>query len=174
MKIIDTRRIFGEVTEKLLHLLNSLTDEQWNNSTCYPDWKVKDIVAHLLQTGISRLSIQRDTNFRGMEQRSISFSDLSEMIDQMNSKWSEVFSIVSPRVLSDLVTTIEQQLAEFIQTRNLETEACFPVAWAGQDVSENWFEGNFQQLPMPVEMNPMVGWGRDPVGFFRMTGVRLR
>ncbi len=140
MKIIDTRPLFGDVTEKLLLLLNSLTEEQWYCSTCYPDWKVKDIVAHLLQTGISRLSIQRDAIFKGNEQRSISFSDLSEMIDQNNSIWSDAFSTVSPRVLMDLVTTIEQQLAEYIRTQDLMIDACFPVTWSGQNISENWFD----------------------------------
>jgi len=142
MKVIETYQLFSEITEKLIVLLEKMDEEQWNNPTCYPSWKVRDIVAHLIQTSIGRLSIQRDgySVFGDVGQNVPSFEDLSRFIDRSNSNWSDLFRTVSPRILLDFIRISEKQLADFILTQELHSKALYAVTWAGESESENWFD----------------------------------
>lgn len=141
MKVIETYKLFYEITEELISLLKGLSHEQWMAPTCYPSWKVKDIAAHLLQTGISRLSAQRD-RYTVFEQTGATpdFENLSSMIDRFNTSWTDIFASVSPGVLLELITVTERDLADFILNQDLHTQALYPVTWAGETVSENWFD----------------------------------
>ena len=141
VRVIETYNLFSEITEKLIILLSGLDKEQWELPTCYPSWKVKDIAAHLIQTSISRLSIQRDGYSGSVSLNGkTSFQDLSAFIDEANSSWSDTFSAISPRVLLDIIKVAERQLADFIQTQDIHSKAPYPVSWAGESVSENWFD----------------------------------
>lgn len=141
MKVIETYQLFSELTDKLIVLLEGMDKEQWNNPTCYPSWRVRDIVAHLIQTSIGRLSIQRDAySNHGEFDREPSFEDLSNIIDSTNSNWSALFSTVSPPILLDFIKTSEKQLADFILTQDLHSKALYAVSWAGESESENWFD----------------------------------
>ena len=141
MDIVETYGLFGEITDKLLALLGSLDGAQWDLPTCYPSWTVKDIAAHLVQTGLGRLSGQRDGYARkGGSGGGPSFEALSGAIDRSNADWAERFSSLSPRVILDLLSVSERQLADFIRTQDLRSPALYPVAWAGETASENWFD----------------------------------
>ncbi len=141
MRAIKTYHLFSEITEKLITLLRGLSIEKWDFPTCYPTWKVKDIVAHLIQTAVSRLSVQRDryisSKFFDLNPQ---FKDLSATIDQINTNWSLIFSQISPRILLDFIEIAERQLAHFIQSQDLHSDALYSVAWAGESRSENWFD----------------------------------
>lgn len=102
---------------------------------------MKDIVAHLLQSGMGRLSIQRD-NFSLYDNSGPSpqFEDLSLLIDNLNTNWTDLLKSASPRVLLDLISVTERQLAKFILTQDLHSQALYAVGWAGETVSENWFD----------------------------------
>jgi uncharacterized protein (TIGR03083 family) len=139
-EIIDTRALFSEITEKLLSLLPSLGPEEWNAPTCYSRWKVKDIAAHLLQTGAGRLSRQRDSWPSGEALPSVDFNTLTDFILQSNEDWTSMLRDVSPAVLLDMISTTETQLAAFISSQELSGRAFFPVAWAGENGDLNWLD----------------------------------
>ncbi len=139
-EIIDTRALFSEITEKLLSLLRSLGREEWNAPTCYPSWKVKDIAAHLLQTGAGRLSRQRDAWPSGEKLPRVDFDTLTDFILQSNEDWTSMLRDVSPAVLLDMLSTTERQLAAFISSQKLSGRAFFPVAWAGRMEELNWLD----------------------------------
>jgi uncharacterized damage-inducible protein DinB len=46
--MILTQHLFESLDNKLIELLRSLSDEDWNKPTIAPLWTVKDIAAHLL------------------------------------------------------------------------------------------------------------------------------
>jgi Mycothiol maleylpyruvate isomerase N-terminal domain len=48
------------VDEKLIDLLSSLTVDDWDRQTVAPSWRVRDVVAHLLDTTLRKLSMARD------------------------------------------------------------------------------------------------------------------
>jgi len=140
LRPIDTRNLFRRNTDELRSLLNGLSREQWSNSTCYPEWKVKDIAAHLLQTGLKRLSLQRDSYPSGEPLPALSFEELLKIINSGNDYWQEMFSSISPELITTLLTSTEIELCTFFENLPLSGQALFSVAWAGETVSENWFD----------------------------------
>ncbi len=139
-EIIDTRELFPEITEALLSLLGSLKPEEWNASTCYPNWKVKDIAAHLIQTATGRLSRQRDSYPSGKTLPSIDFDKLTDIILQSNEDWTSMLRDVSPAILLDIISMTERQLAAFLSSQDLSGRAFFPVTWAGKKEDLNWLD----------------------------------
>lgn len=140
LKIIDARRLLSEVTAELLELLPTLEDEDWLKRTCYPEWRVKHIVSHLIQTGMARLSGQRDAYPSRERPASLPFGRLVGLIAASNDQWERVFSDVSPRLLCDLLTVTERDLAAYLLTQDLTAEAYYAVAWAGEERSGAWFD----------------------------------
>ena len=57
---IDAVPIFKKTQRELILLLKSLSPEEWEYSTSSSTWSVKDIVAHLLDGDLRRLSLHRD------------------------------------------------------------------------------------------------------------------
>jgi hypothetical protein len=103
LEIIDVRHLFKEITGELIPLLRNLDDGEWLLPTCYPDWKVKDIVSHLLQTAIGRLSKQRDRFPTSEKPRSLQFPELVRLVSKANDGWTatyeEDFESVYPQLL---------------------------------------------------------------------------
>jgi hypothetical protein len=52
--------IIRQVDEQLIELLTSLDSAEWDLPTIVPQWTVRDVAAHLLDTGLRRLSMGRD------------------------------------------------------------------------------------------------------------------
>ena len=57
---IDTRPLFRPVSGSLVTLLRGLPSESWDRSTVAGAWVVRDVVAHLLDSTLPRLSFHRD------------------------------------------------------------------------------------------------------------------
>ncbi len=140
LEIIDTRRLFRRNTEELIGLLEAISREQWSGSTCYPNWKVRDIAAHLLQTGLGRLSKQRDGFPSSAPLPPLSFLELLSIIENGNNHWEEMFAYKSPEVITSLLKNSEYELSAFIESLPLLETAPFSVSWAGEMVSLNWFD----------------------------------
>jgi len=138
---IDTRTEFGLISRKLLELLPQLGPDEWQARTCYPNWRVKHIAVHLLQTALSRLSLQRDAYPPGDSlMDAVSFDVLSDMIARANDGWAELFETISPQLIVDLLSLADRQLTDYIVNLDLMDQASFSVAWAGETISSNWFD----------------------------------
>lgn len=57
---LQTAHLFLPLHQELLGLLRSLSHEDWERPTAAAGWSVRDMVAHLLDTDLRRLSFQRD------------------------------------------------------------------------------------------------------------------
>jgi hypothetical protein len=57
---IDTRALFRPVSGSLVTLLRGLPQERWDCPTVAGAWVVRDVVAHLLDSTLRRLSFHRD------------------------------------------------------------------------------------------------------------------
>ena len=80
MKPILTAHLLPVIEARLLELLRSLRPDEWDLQTVAPAWKVKDVVAHLLDTQLRKLSIVRDGYVAGPRRdsvRTMSFSHSS-------------------------------------------------------------------------------------------------
>jgi uncharacterized protein (TIGR03083 family) len=137
---IEVVSLFPELNSRLMELVSGMSPADWEAGTRFPNWKVKDIVAHLLDTSVRRLSSQRDGYSPRATVAIESMADLVSYITGMADRWAAAFSGVSPRILTQLVGRYQDELADFLATLDPDAEALFPVAWAGESSSANWFD----------------------------------
>jgi uncharacterized protein (TIGR03083 family) len=127
------------VDEKLIDLLRSLAPNEWDIQTVAPQWKVRDVAAHLLDTALRKLSIVRDSCH--VEAVSIRTpQDLIALVNRLNREGVTVYRRLSPSVLIDLLKVACEQSANFHESLDPFAPATFAVSWAGEKTSLNWFD----------------------------------
>lgn len=141
MPPILVAHLFPEITRRLLCLLKSLDDEEWQHPTVSSRRTVKDIASHLLDGSLRRLSTQWD-GYRPNDGRSQPRPDepLMDFLNRINDEWEIGTRRLSPKVLIDLIEWADIQMAELFQSLDPHGPAIFPVAWAGEQQSENWMD----------------------------------
>ena len=140
MKPIFTAHLLPVLEEKLLELLRSLTADEWENQTVAPAWKVKDVVAHLLDTQLRKLSRVRDGCVPDPPPRFSASGEFLEFINRLNREGVEMYRRLSPPVLISLMEVASRESAAFHQSLDPMAEAGFGVSWAGEAKSANWFD----------------------------------
>jgi len=138
---VDTRTFFRPVSSSLVDLLRGLSREGWERPTVAREWVVRDVVAHLLDTTLRRLSFHRD----GMKPPPpagpiASERDFVDFINTLNAQWVGASKRLSPRVLTDLYERASRDVADWFESLSLEAPALFPVSWAGEQASAGWFD----------------------------------
>jgi uncharacterized protein (TIGR03083 family) len=132
--------LFPPLNRELVVLLRSLADADWNRATGAPLWSVKDVAAHLLDTSLRRLSLHRDGYLVPGAPTLETDIDLKNLINQLNAEWVKSARRLSPRLLIELLESTGQELYEFFKTLDPSKPAIFPVSWAGEQSSPNWFD----------------------------------
>lgn len=136
----DTRPLFRPVSSALVTLLNELPTAGWEIATV-GSWTVRDVVAHLIDTTLRRLSFHRD----GMPppppaQPIRSPRDFVHFINTLNAEWVVAARRLSPRVLADLFARASSEAADWFEELPLDAPALFSVSWAGESTSQGWFD----------------------------------
>jgi uncharacterized protein (TIGR03083 family) len=163
---IDTRPLFRPVSGSLVTLLRGLPLESWELPTVAAAWAVRDIVAHLLDTTLRRLSFHRDGMTPPPPPRAItSERDFVEFINTLNAQWVTSAKRLSPRILTDLYAQASLEAADWLESLPLDAPALFPVSWAGENDSAGWFDigrdftelwHHQQQIRMAVGAEPLA------------------
>lgn len=131
--------LFYKIDEKLIEVLASLSDDDWNKQSVAPRWKVKDIAVHLLDGNIRTLSMARDGYF-GVQPDSInSYQDLLNYLNKLNADWVHALKRMSPKVLMELLAITGKQYCDYMSQLDPFTKAIFSVGWAGEEESKTWF-----------------------------------
>ena len=137
LPVVDTRRAFRPLGAEIVSLLRSLEAKDWDRPTVAGSWQVRDIVAHLTDTALRRLSLQRD----GLALAGPApDQDFVAFINDLNATWTRAARRLSPRLLTDLYAEASAALAGFIETLDLEADAFFAVSWAGEARSRQWLD----------------------------------
>ncbi len=131
---------FVRLHTELMSLLRNLGPSDWSRPTACALWSVKDIVAHLLDTSIRRLSFGRDALPSTPDTPIASYSDLVRYLNRLNAEWVTACRRLSPEILMDLLDFTAGQVHAFFGSLDPHAPAVFPVSWAGDDVSPNWFD----------------------------------
>lgn len=133
--------LFPEVSSRLVELLRSLSPGEWQRPTVSSRRTVKDIASHLLDGSLRRLSMQRD-GYRPADGRSQPRADepLMNFLNRLNDEWETGTRRLSPKVLVDLIEWADAQLADLFKSLDPHCPAIFPVAWAGEERSQNWMD----------------------------------
>jgi hypothetical protein len=102
---------------------------------------VRDVVAHLVDLTFRRLSFHRDGMIPPPPRKPIeSARDFVDFINGLNAEWVTVTERLSPRVLTDLFESASSGLADWFENLPFEAPALFGVSWAGEEISEGWFD----------------------------------
>jgi uncharacterized protein (TIGR03083 family) len=127
------------VDRELITLLRSLELDEWSLQTVAPAWKVRDVVAHLLDAPLRKLSFVRDAYY--VDYFDIrSHQDVIALVTRLNHEGVSVYRRLSPSVLIDLMQMACDQYADFHESLDPFAPAAFAVTWAGEDKSLNWFD----------------------------------
>jgi uncharacterized protein (TIGR03083 family) len=148
LPVTDVRDALIEHRAGLLALLETLTPDQWAAPTAAPGWAVKDVAAHLLDVDLSWLSRQRDHDASGLVEASADHATFVAGLARRNQRWVDGATVLSPRLLVDLLRWSGQQLTGFLAS--LDLRASSSVYWAGpaplwfdlaREFTERWVHG---------------------------------
>lgn len=138
---IFVTELFAEIHAELLALLSSLAADDWDKPTAAGAWTVRDLAAHLLDSDIRRLSYQRDRLPQVPPDAPLeSYRDLVGFLNQLNADWVRAAKRISPSLLIDFLAVTGHQVAGLFRSLDPFGTAIFSVAWAGEEVSANWFD----------------------------------
>ncbi|MBV8519641.1 MAG: maleylpyruvate isomerase N-terminal domain-containing protein [Acidobacteria bacterium] len=126
---------FAPLDAALLALLRSLTPDEWHAPTVAGAWTVTDVAAHLLDTALRRLSLQRDGYLRPVD-----INDLATFVNGINADWVSVARRISPAILIELLATYGAQLTHYLSSLDPFAEAQWSVSWAGESTSRQWLD----------------------------------
>ena len=140
LPVTDTRPLFRPLCGEIVDLLRTLDGDDWDRPTMAGSWRVRDVVAHLLDTALRRLSFHRDGLPPPAARPAGIGRDLVAFINQLNATWIRAAERLSPRVLTDLYAHASTELADFVETLNPDAAAIFPVSWTGEPRSPQWLD----------------------------------
>jgi uncharacterized protein (TIGR03083 family) len=132
--------LFPGLHQELMGLFGGLDEADWSRPTACALWSVKDIVAHLLDTGLRRLSSGRDGFIPAPERGIASYTDLVAHLNRLNAEWVGATRRLSPSVLLALMDVMAPQVHRFFGSLDPHARAQFGVAWAGEESSPVWFD----------------------------------
>jgi uncharacterized protein (TIGR03083 family) len=136
---IFTAHLFPRIEAKLIELLRSLAPEEWEKQTIAPKWKVKDVAAHLLDTQTRKLAAARRP--AGTDRPQItSPAELLALINKLNEEGVRQCGRLTPDELISRMEAASMESAEYHQALDPFGTAMFPVSWAGEEKSTNWFD----------------------------------
>ncbi len=114
----DTRPLFRPLTADIIRLLRTLTPEDWQRPTLAGTWRVRDVVAHLIDTALRRLSAGRDGVVLSTPDRPITNErELTAFINELNASWVRATRSLSTRVLVDLYAHVASDLSGLLRAR---------------------------------------------------------
>jgi uncharacterized protein (TIGR03083 family) len=137
---IITIHLFPILEDELIALLKGLRHDDWTRPTLAKQWTVKDVVAHLLDGNMKRLSMQRDGFFGLPAPPRDGYLSFVEFINRNNAEWIQAAKRLSPRVLIDMLEITSKQVYEVFKVLDPSAPALWSVTWAGEDESANWFD----------------------------------
>ena len=135
---VPTLHLFPLLDTALINLLASLTADEWQLPTIAKLWTVKDIASHLLDGNLRAISFYRD-NYLEAASNINSYTELVAYLNELNMMWTKATKRISPQLLLELLSTTGKLYIEQLEKLNPFDKAIFPVAWAGEEQSANWF-----------------------------------
>jgi uncharacterized protein (TIGR03083 family) len=132
-------QIIRQVDQHLIELLTSLDAAEWDLPTITPQWSVRDVAAHLLDTALRKLSRGRD-KCRVDSVNVRSHQEVITLVNRLNHEGVTVYRRLSPKVLTQLMQLVCNQTADFYESLDPFAPAAIGVSWAGEMSSLVWFD----------------------------------
>jgi uncharacterized protein (TIGR03083 family) len=131
--------VIRQVDLRLIELLDSLAPAEWELPSIVPQWCVRDVASHLLDTALRRLSMGRD-QFRVEKVEIRSDQDLVAFVNRINAEGVAVYRRLSPAVLVGLMRIACSETADYYESLDPFVTAAIGVSWAGEMKSLVWFD----------------------------------
>src|SRR6202521_2489622 len=136
---IFTAHLFPPLEGKLIELLHSLSPEEWEKQTLAPKWKVRDVAAHLLDTQVHKLAAAR-YGYKPENSKKLSLDQLVALINHLNAEGVRAYSRLTTEELISWMESASRDSAKYHRLIDPFAPAMFPVSWAGEEESANWFD----------------------------------
>jgi uncharacterized protein (TIGR03083 family) len=136
---IVTSHLFVSLNAELVAMLRTLTDDEWQRPTAAGHWTVRDIAAHLLDTSMRRLSMDRDDYAPPLSPAAF-VNGLGAFINNANREGVEWLRRMSAPMLIDMIERYGEQMAAYLASKDPHATARWSVSWAGEETSPNWFD----------------------------------
>lgn len=131
--------LFRPLDALLIAVLRGLTPAQWELPTVAGNWRVRDVAAHLLDGGLRKLAAHRDGHLLATEPPR-DYAEVVALINGLNATGVAYAARLSAPLLVDLLEVTGDWLSTFTESLDPHAPALFPVAWAGENASENWMD----------------------------------
>ncbi|MGH9681327.1 MAG: maleylpyruvate isomerase family mycothiol-dependent enzyme, partial [Candidatus Acidiferrales bacterium] len=136
---IFTAHLFPKLEASLIELLRSLSAEDLERRTLAPKWNVKEVAAHLLDTQVRKLAAAH-RGFTAENSRPLPSAELLALVNSFNAEGVRRYAWLSPDELISRMEAASRESAEYHQALDPFAAAMFPVSWAGEERSANWFD----------------------------------
>ena len=164
LPVPETAPLFPSLHAELLALLRALEPADWERPTVAGPWRVRDVAAHLLDGDLRTLAAHRDGHLLAPDGPVDGYADVLALIQRLNASGVAFGARLSPRLLTDLLEVTGRWMSAFVATLDPDAPALFPVAWAGEDVSNNrldtareYTERWHHQMQMRTALGEMSG-----------------
>lgn len=137
---LDTAPLFPALHAELMALLRTLDAADWGRPTVAGAWRVHDVVAHLLDGDLRKLSAHRDGHQLPPDQPIAGYADVVALIQRLNASGVSYGARLSPTLLTDLLGVTGRWVSEFVAGLDPDAPALYAVAWAGESQSDNRFD----------------------------------
>ncbi|HEY4358775.1 MAG TPA: maleylpyruvate isomerase N-terminal domain-containing protein [Acidobacteriaceae bacterium] len=131
--------LIRQVDQRLIDLLTSLDAAEWDLPTVAPQWRVRDVAAHLLDTAVRKLSGGRD-KCRVENVNVTTHEEVIVLVDRLNREGVTVYRRLSPQLLIQLMQLVCSQTADFYESLDPLAPNALGVSWAGEMRSFVWFD----------------------------------
>lgn len=121
-------------------MLKTLSAEDWLKQTVARQWMVKDVAAHLLDGNYRRIALHRDGWSAPPDAAIRSNADLVAYLNRLNADWIKAAKRLSPAILTELLESTNETVYTLFNNLDPFAQSAYPVGWAGEDVSRNWFD----------------------------------
>ncbi len=136
--IIETLPLFRPLQQKLIDMLKSLDHADWGRRTLAREWTVKDVAAHLLDTTLRTISLERD-RWPLPPESVANYQELIQYLNRLNGEWVVALRRVSPAVIIQWLDESHEPYIRCLEQLEPRAPARYSVAWAGEEKSPNWF-----------------------------------
>ncbi len=133
-------QLFLPLQGELLTMLRALSPTDWDRPTVAGPWLVRDVVAHLLDGELRKVSVFRDDHQLPAESPITDAGDLAKFINQVNATGVAFSRRLSPRVMVDLLEISGGWAASVVAALDPYAPSRWPVSWAGEAQSANWMD----------------------------------
>ena len=138
--MIDVLSVFPTLNKELIYLLKSLKSTEWDKKTVCPEWTIRDIAIHLLDTNLRKLSIDRDGHSYLKNREFATYEELIIYLNQLNANFIIALRRVSTNILIEMIEKYQHELLKYFDELDPFDMAISPDRWAGKEHSENWFD----------------------------------